>query len=311
MSSRISLLRSTVAAVALCSLVAGCATTGQNQALGSLIGGVGGAVVGGALGSAIGGEEAQMIGALIGAGVGAYFGNRIARELSERDQQAMQAQTARALSEAPDGERVAVQLPESGRTLGITASGTTYDEREMAVSRITGVAQPPAGFEVINTSHATTTALNLRSSPTVGVDNRLGTLPEGEVVNVLGRIRGSDWMILTRGDGAVIGYAAGEYLLPTWETAAATPRLIRTVAVEEPSAQRASVTDLDAEDAINLDDAVLPASVRAQAVNLDALDATTEVTQVASACRTVTYDLDDLEDGGRICRGDNGVWQLA
>jgi surface antigen len=282
-----------------------CATAGagQNEAIGGVLGALGGAVAGGLIGEAIGDDSGRLVGALIGAGVGAYFGRNIARNLSERDQAAMQAETARVLTEAPDGGRSVVTLPESGKSLAITTSETEYQPQDFTIARVSGVDAPPSGFEVINQAYRTDAALNLRSSPEV-TDNRIGVMPEGQAVNVLGRVRGGDWMILTRADGAIIGYASGAFMSPAVERPTESPRVERASAVADTQG-----VDLDsAGGGIDLDS---PSVTQVTAVDLDALGATTERTQAATACRTVTYNLDAMEESGRVCRNPSGVWEIA
>lgn len=279
MSSKM-VMRLSTAACAAAFMLTGCATTdGHNETFGALLGAGAGALAGGALGQQIGGRDGRLIGALAGAAAGALIGQQIARNLSERDRQAMDQGTATAFNTAQDGQSTRITLPESGKQLTITPSATSYEPREMEVRRIRQVQAPPQRYEVIEAPYFTTSALNLRATPTTVEDNRLAVLTEGQVVNVAGRIPNSDWMIVSRPDGAVIGYASARFLR-----------------------------------AVEAGERVTPSSrtmVAQGGIDLDALDTVSEPVQASTQCRTVTYDLDDMRESGRLCRGQSGVWELA
>lgn len=107
-------MRKTLVTVLTAVLVAGCASTGEQN------GRLGGAAVGGGFGALIGNaldcKGCALIGGLIGAGIGGYTGGQIGQRMDQQD--AMM--TSRAINTAPTGTTTTWNNPDQGMRYDVT-----------------------------------------------------------------------------------------------------------------------------------------------------------------------------------------------
>lgn len=265
-----------IIALILAASVAGCAQNSRelNQTLGAL----GGAAVGVAIGQAFGSGSGRVAASIIGGVVGGLVGSAIAQSLSQTDRTALAQASDDALRDLPDGESRVWQAPESGKNIKITTSNTRTAERDLKVERITQVAAPGAGFEVLGLPYRATASLRLRATPNLDDNNVIGGFQAGDRIQVAGRTADGSWHLVSR-NGVAIGYVHGDFISPL-ETA-------ETVTVAEAEPEMTGGVDLDA-------------APRAETV-----------VQSKVTCRDVSYELGAEKEVVESCKAPDGAWKLG
>ncbi len=148
-----------VALAAALSLSA-CEGAGGKETAGTLLGGAGGAL----LGAQVGGGSGQILAAVAGGLAGAFLGNQIGKSLDKADQ-AYAEQASEQATNAPIGQTISWNNPESGNSGTITptrdgtdASGAYCREYQTTVTvggevqKAYGTAcqQPDGSWKVVN-----------------------------------------------------------------------------------------------------------------------------------------------------------------
>lgn len=105
------------ASVVFALALAGCQTGGTGTGMGTkeTVGTLGGAVAGGLLGSQIGGGSGKLVAVGVGTLLGAFLGNQLGSSLDRADQ-TYAAQAERQAYNAPLGQRISWNNPQSGNS---------------------------------------------------------------------------------------------------------------------------------------------------------------------------------------------------
>lgn len=250
-----------------------------------------GAVVGGVAAGLLLGKASGKIGtALLGAAVGGLIGQQIGSLLDCQDRQAVDAKTAEAVTNAKDGEKVTWSNPQTGASAVITPQETKTEQRTVALVREKRVAPLPK-LELIGETWEAKKAANVRTAPTTDAEIVSG-LKTGETFTAVGKVDGSDWIVVGRGK-RTIGYVSASLVQKASPTAVAA------------AAPAASVRP-----AVNLD-----AVEKDRAVDLDAANTVTQEVATASTCRTmdVKVTAKDGQSGQqnvKACKGTDGAWEI-
>lgn len=188
--------------------LAGCETSGgglKSDSLGTLIGAGTGALVG----SQFGGGSGRVVAGAAGAVVGGLIGREIARHLSQSGQQRMVSANQRALE---TGEKQVWEDPETGARGETEVSSRTTRQEKVPVSvKRDRVDQIPP-IDLIGATYVAETSSNVRGGP--GTDYRtVGSLSSGQRVQVVGKVQGSDWYLISE-DGAANGFVSTRLLTP-------------------------------------------------------------------------------------------------
>ncbi|WP_180978197.1 SH3 domain-containing protein [Halomonas urumqiensis] len=197
-----------VAAGGLVFALSGCETTGggfESDSLGTLIG----AGTGALLGSRIGGGSGRIVAGAAGAVVGGLIGREIARHLSQSGQQQMATANQRALD---TGQTQVWEDPETGARgeTAVSERSTRQQQVQVSVKRDRVDEIPP--IDLIGATYVASTGSNVRGGP--GTDYRsVGSLSSGQRVQVVGKVQGSDWYLISEG-GAANGFVSSSLLRP-------------------------------------------------------------------------------------------------
>lgn len=200
------------AILALAALLSGCQTTGTNEQLGAIIGGAAGGIIGN---QASGKNKALWT--AVGVGAGAFIGSRIGRHLDEQDKQRMAEAAQRA---AATGEAHSWSNPENN-TQGqarVVSTQTRQEPVKVAILKEKVKQVPP--LDIIGQTYRAKKVANLRGGP--GTDYvKVGSLSTGEAVNVVGKVKTSDWYLISQ-DGVGSGFIYSPLVEPA-PTATPTP----------------------------------------------------------------------------------------
>tara|TARA_R110002094_G_scaffold179619_1_gene158300 strand:+ start:333 stop:1211 length:879 start_codon:yes stop_codon:yes gene_type:complete len=255
-------LTMTVAAVGAVVAISGCETTGggyQSDTLGTVIGAGTGALIG----SQIGGGSGRVVAGAAGAVVGGLIGREIARHLSQSGQQRMVEANERALE---TGQTQKWKDPETGARgeTEVSQRSTRQQQVPVSVKRDRVDEIPP--IDLIGATYVARTSSNVRGGP--GTDYRsVGSLSSGQRVQVVGKVQGRDWYLISE-DGLANGFVSARLLTPA------------------PAEQQAPVTPASSDGDVMLVEANQTCNVN-----------TTRVTQPNGEV---------VEDKIRICQGPDG-----
>ncbi|ARJ65923.1 hypothetical protein WV31_09775 [Magnetospirillum sp. ME-1] len=291
------MIRKSAAAVSIIALLSttGCQTDNiTKQDVGTAVGVGAGLLIGSQLGGGTGRYVAMGVGALIGG----YLGNQLGKMLDENDQQAVSAQTAKALAESKDGQAVNWSNPETGAKAKITPISTVTEQRSVAVVREKKVA-PVSAMDLIGETYVANKSANLRSAPNQSADT-LGGLQAGERFQAVGKVSGSDWIVVGKGK-RTIGYVHASLVKrapPAPPAAAAQPPL--EVATDQPPQLTKPV---------NLDEIKT-----SEGADLDKLGLVAEMVPAKTTCRTAKMEVsgkgESTNDTVKSCKGTNGMWEV-
>jgi len=181
--------------------------TFERNLTGENVGKAVGAVAGALLGSQVGGGRGKYVGVAVGTLAGYWLGGEVGKRLSTRDQQGIASTTEQALE---TGETQSWQNPETGTYTKVSVA----DAPPPASMRTT--RKPPLGqvppMDLINDFYVAEKNANVRGGP--GTDYQiLYGLKRGERVPVVGRVAGSDWLMIAEA-GAGSGFVYAPLLSP-------------------------------------------------------------------------------------------------
>ena len=169
--------------------------------VGKAVGAIGGAL----LGSQIGGGKGKLAAVALGTLAGYWLGGEIGRHLTEQDQVGIARTTQEALH---TGSPQTWRNPDTGVYTRVSVDDAPPPAQRRAAGR-SPLQQVPT-LELINAYYTTGTAINVRGGP--GTDYAvLRTIPHGERVPVIGRVQGSDWLMIAQG-GVGNGFMYGPLL---------------------------------------------------------------------------------------------------
>jgi uncharacterized protein YcfJ len=202
----------------------------------TVVTGVGGALLCNQIGKQLGmsdAERAQLAiscGAMAGAG-GWQLGNNIKRNLQERDQLKLVTATRESLR---SGKSQRLELPDSGALAEIKA-GPDFKEVKTAQFEFDPNAlktMPSPRLEVIGANYASSADQFIRSGPDKAASVVSG-LSANSPTLVLGRVQGTDWLLVGR-DGVAMGYVPASQFKPTELAIAAgqKPATVQKASVE-------------------------------------------------------------------------------
>jgi surface antigen len=178
-------------------LLAGCQATKKETGM-TL-----GAVLGGAAGMFFGKGAGKILAVGIGALAGGFIGNQIGGYLDEQDRLAVERESAKALTQAKDGETVTWENPDTKAEAEITIEKTESVTREVPIVRHKDVVKP-GKLDLIGEPYEILTDSNVRFGPSTDFDVAK-VLKKGSVVLAVGQLKDKDWILVNQGRHA-IGY---------------------------------------------------------------------------------------------------------
>jgi surface antigen len=159
-----------------------------------------GAAAGALLGAQVGGGKGKLAAVAVGTLAGYWVGGEVGRRLTPRDQQGIAQSTQQALD---TGEPQTWRNADTGVTTRVSVRDAGPGPSAGLKPKLERV--PP--LELLNEYWVADANINIRGGP--GTDYAiLGRLPRGERVPVVGRVAGSDWLLLGeagQGSGFVYG----------------------------------------------------------------------------------------------------------
>lgn len=278
--------KAVASSLVVCTLLSGCATDGsmEKKDLGTVIGGVAGVVAGSFFGKGSGRYVAMAVGGL----AGAYLGRQFGAMLDEEDRKAVDVKAGQALASSGDGQTVSWSNPEKGVTAEITPSATRTESREVALLRKKEVAPIPA-LDLIGETYAARKGANVRAAPTTDAAVTAG-LKAGETFDAVGKVRGSEWLVVARGR-RTIGYVHASLVEPAGAA----------VQTQQAQAGLRPAADLDA-------------LAGAEGVDLDAEGLVAEKVAATSTCRTLDYKVsakgETATEQHTACKSTDGAWEI-
>ena len=186
----------------------GCSNPGNRQGQGAIVG----ALVGGLAGNQINDNDrttGTVVGALLGAAAGSMIGCRMQNQDVVRAQQVTQT----ALN---TGRSQSWSNPQTGASGRIDIVNTynyggqaynqqpAYDRPSLETVRWVNGVERPREYQDSEGAYGANGATPIRSGPSLRA-RQLGSLRNGEQVDGLVRVEGTDWVLASRG-GQVIGY---------------------------------------------------------------------------------------------------------
>lgn len=168
-----------------------------------------GAVFGAAAGAAVckGNDRLRCAGA--GALLGGVAGHFLAKYLTEKDQQERQVALQKALDEKKSTSWHNAQSGNGG-SIQVSAAPTRTASKPVKVLK-DKLTEPPA-LDSADSPQQITTSVNVRGGP--GTDYKVvGGFAGGAKVEVLGKVKGSDWYLVGHQDVGE-GYVYGKFLKP-------------------------------------------------------------------------------------------------
>ncbi len=294
-------MRRTHRVISLCTavlLLVGCAAMetqfpglkGKSKQVG---GALVGAVAGGLLGSQVGKGKGRTLATIVGAAGGAWIGSKIGAQLDAADRAALEAESARALSDAKDGQPVQWSSTKSGASATLTPQRSRTEQRNITVLRDKRVVPAPQ-LEIIGEPYIAIKNANVRIGPNASAE-RVGGLHAGEEFTAVGRVTGTRWVMVAKHKVSV-GYVYEPLV--------------------QPSAQK-TVPEL--RQAINLDDVEGAEDTKVSGIDLDGVDLDVDVVAyniaVETQCRTLVFsvtgkDGNTKQDQFDACRGGDGAWEI-
>ena len=133
------------------------------------------------------------------------------------DRHALEIKVQDVLENDSDGRRIEWISPNSGQSVVLEPDDSFSSFRIVMVPRAEEVGRTPDSFRVERGSFVTLRQSALRPSPTIAGDVRIDDVPEGQEVEIYGRVRGlygEDWYMVGN-DGRAYGYMEPVSLRPT------------------------------------------------------------------------------------------------
>jgi uncharacterized protein YgiM (DUF1202 family) len=207
-----SFLKPPVVAVLCVLLLSACESMGNKEGWGTTIG----AGLGGVIGSQFGHGSGRLVATGLGVAIGGFVGNRIGAYLDEQDKQRM---TASMQAAAVTGQSQSWSNPRSGASGSVTVTGQRTSSGEVNVPVLKDRVQEVPPLDLIGATYKATGTANVRGGP--GSDYKTtGSLKAGQAVNVIGKVQGADWYLISEGEAAS-GFVYARLLAPAPEATVA------------------------------------------------------------------------------------------
>ncbi|HKY94695.1 MAG TPA: SH3 domain-containing protein [Kiloniellales bacterium] len=225
------LLLSTAVLAALFAL-AGCKSVGEQL----------GSTVGSTLGTTIGGGLAAQTGTI----VGSVVGGEIAELLDPESQRRATEATSEAIT---TGQPQAWSNPQAGTSGEVQVVAEAQEQKTVEVEVLQEKVEDLPPIDVIGRDYVTTEEANVRGGP--GTKYKVVTsLPPGQTVNVVGKVQGKDWYMVSQAD-VIIGFVSTTLLTPA-APAPTTPPAMKPEGTVVKQAVVAEVTCRTAEHRVRL-----------------------------------------------------------
>jgi uncharacterized protein YgiM (DUF1202 family) len=163
--------------------------------------------VGSQLGSAVGQTLGSQLGYGLATQTGTVLGSVLGGEIAELLDPASRQQATEATGEAiTSGESQSWSNPSAGTSGEVQVIGEKQETTNVQVEVVKDDVQELPPIELIGRTYVATGEANVRGGP--GTDYKaVGNLKPGEAVNVVGKVRGESWYMVSQGD-VVIGYVS-------------------------------------------------------------------------------------------------------
>ena len=153
-------------------------------------------------------------------------------ELAKNQQQAEASKATEATAGAPASQQQATATPTPAETPAAPATTEAAPAPAGDFSAVLATLQP------IDEIYVATRPAKIRSAPNVAAP-RVGTLNEGDKIQVLGRLPGQDWFLVAR-DDQPIGYVVANQLASQADATRATPGAAATTGQPAPPTRPAT-----------------------------------------------------------------------
>jgi len=211
--------------------LAGCKSVGEQL----------GAAVGSTLGYSIGGGLATSTGTVLGS----VLGGEIAEALDPESQRLASEATGEAIT---SGETQSWNNPKTGASGEIQVVEQKQEQKTVEVVVLKDKVEDLPPIDVIGRTYVATAKANVRGGP--GTNYKVtGELDPGEPVNVVGKVQGKDWFMVSQGD-VIIGFVSTTLLAAT--TSPTLPPEVKPEGPVEKQAVSAEVTCRTAEHRVRL-----------------------------------------------------------
>lgn len=293
-----------IVVIPLCLALASCNTI-QTQADGNKD------KVGAAIGATLCGLGALLAGAkgthalLASAACGA-IGWQIGKHLNEQDRLAMQAEAAKVLDTASDGEGSQWSNPETGASANIVVRDTRTETKPVEMLKIKQV-QKPEKLELIGETYATSKrGVRVRSGPSTSTDI-MGALKAGDTYTAVGKVVGKPWLMVAK-NNITIGYVHEALIHPysqsTQQSSIREEIDYAAIDLDAASIEANQTIDLDA---VVMDDG--------EVIDLDNIEVVSESVVVETDCRTIDLDIESTQGNEKAsqnaCKSLDGAWVIA
>lgn len=211
-----------------------------------------------------------------------YIANQLGDAITDADALAIERESVKALETTPDGQTLRWDNPQSGASAAITPVDTSIEPRQQKTPRSKDVADARS-FTLIGQTYKAAKNSNIRAAP--GTHNPIvGKLPRGTTVTALGKVDGTEWIMIAR-EGAAVGYVYEPLIKPVENGDPSYPPL------------RKNLEDDDEEDR--------PAGEGLVVAEL----------KFYTSCRSVDYDVtlangETARERFRACKAHDGAWEI-
>ena len=186
--------------------VTSCNTALTKEGMGASLG----AIVGGLAGSQVSDKYKKEM-TVLGAFAGAYVGGKIGKHLDEQDRKRMEQTTQQALA---TGQNQTWVNPENNTRGEAKVVSTTTKSETIKVPVLKDKVTKVPPLEIIGQNYKSNSKVNLRGGP--GTDYVIvGSLESREIVNVVGKVKDSNWYLLSQG-GAGSGFIREDLVSPAF-----------------------------------------------------------------------------------------------
>jgi len=205
MSMRRTAAGKSVLGLAIAALVlSGCQT--EKKDIGTLAGAAAGALIG----AQFGGGSGKILAIVGGAVAGGWLGRQIGGYLDEQDKQKLAESTQRT---AVSGSTQTWRNPDTGVSVRTEVIDTETKQETYNVAYRTDRVKEVPPIDYIGERYVSTSNMNVRGGP--GTNYAVvGKLSKGQSVEVVGKVEGRDWYLLSQ-DGVGQGYGYAKLLQPT------------------------------------------------------------------------------------------------
>ena len=254
-----------------------------------------GAVVGAAIGYAVSGKSDSGLGLLAGALVGGIAGDQLGKYLGTNDRAALEQHSLAQMNGSGHSQSSTWSSAETGASATVTTGKSSTQVKPVEVVKLKHVEVTP-NLELIGETYIAKTSLNVRSSPGVQPDNKVGGLSPQAEFTAVGKTP-DGWLLIAQ-EGVSVGYVSGNerYVAPVGERV---------------SMLRDGGIDLDA-----LDEEAVVAGINLDGIDLDNVEVDKVEVTASTECREINYEIDSPEGkkgdaSFNACRGADGAWELG